>query len=126
MDNIRIVPPGFASWMDNFHPSLAGGPGGDDDRDGIANVLEFAFGLNPLRPDSSATLPQPIFGPSAATVSLTPLPTQPELIHTVEWSRNLASWQPANGSSAGDQVQFTVPTTGESRVFIRQGVQILK
>lgn len=124
MDNIRIVPPGFASWMDNFHPTLEGGPGGDDDRDGIANVIEFAFGLNPLRPDSSSTLPQPIFGPAAATVAFTPLPTQPELVHTLEWSRNLASWQPANGVADGGLVRFTVPTIGESRVFIRQGVVV--
>lgn len=25
VDNIQVVPPGFAAWMDAFHPTLVGG-----------------------------------------------------------------------------------------------------
>lgn len=124
VDNIRVMPPGFSSWMDTFHPSLTGGETGDDDNDGIANIIEFAFGLDPLRTDSASALPQPFFGLTSATVSFTPLATQPGILHTVEWSRNLSSWNAVSGTPNGNQLQFVVPTTGEPSVFIRHGVEL--
>ena len=124
VDHIRVVPPGFAAWAGTLYPALAGGPSGDDDNDGIANAIEFAFGLDPLRPDPSPMPPQPVFGPAAATVSFTPPATQPGVFYQIEWSRNFTSWTRLNGVRSGSRLEFTVPTAGEPSLFIRHRVEV--
>lgn len=124
VDNIRVIPPGFNAWAGTFYPTMAGGPAGDDDHDGIANAVEFAFGLDPLRSESAMSLPQPDFGPNSATVSFSPLASQPGILHRIEWSRNLSSWNGLNGTRSGNLLEFTLPTTGERAVFIRHRVEL--
>jgi hypothetical protein len=124
VDNIRIMPTGFTAWAGTIHPALAGGPGGDDDHDGLTNAIEFAFGLDPLRPDPSSVLPQPVFGPAAATVSFPPLAAQPGIFHQIEWSRNFASWTRLDGVHSGNLLAFTIPTAGERSMFIRHRVEV--
>ena len=124
VDNIRITPPGFASWMETLHPSLVGGTNDDDDNDGIANAIEFAFGRDPLNPDPSSALPQPVFGLTAATVSYAPLATQPGILYQLDWSRNLTAWTTINGTRNGSLLEFTIPTEGEPSIFIRHRVRV--
>jgi hypothetical protein len=124
VDNIRITPPGFASWMETFHPSLAGGPDDDDDNDTLENAVEFAFGLDPLRSDSSAALPQPVYGPSSATVTFTPLAAQPGILHQLDWSRNLTDWTTVDGTRSGALLEFTIPTAGERSIFLRHRIEV--
>lgn len=121
VDNIRIIPSGLAAW-NTLYPSLTGGPADDDDNDGIANLIEFAFGLNPLSPDPSSALPQPVFGPTSASVSFAPLATQPGLIYQVDWSSNLMDWNTMNGTRNGSQLQFTIPSEHKPKLFIRHRV----
>jgi hypothetical protein len=124
VDNIRITPPGFTSWMDTLHPALVGGPDDDDDKDNLANAIEFAFGLDPLSPNPSSTLPQPVFGPTSATVSFAPLATQPGILHQLDWSRDLADWTTVNGTRTGALLEFTIPTAGERSIFLRHRVEV--
>ncbi len=124
VDNIRITPPGFASWKESLHPALDGGPDDDDDQDNLSNAIEFAFGLDPLRPDSSQALPQPVYGPTSATVSFAPPATQPGIHHQLDWSRDLTDWTTVNGTRSGDLLEFTIPTAGEPSIFIRHRVEV--
>lgn len=124
VDNIRVVPPGFAAWATALYPSLVGGIDDDEDQDGIPNGVEFAFGLNPLSFDSTSQLPQPVYGSTTATLSFNPLSTQPGIQYLVDWSRNLSSWNELVSTSSGNLRQFTVPTAGERSIFIRHRVKI--
>ena len=126
VDNIRITPPGFAAWAATLYPSMVGGFSDDDDHDGIRNGIEFAFGLNPVVPDSASRVPQPVFGPDAASVSFTPLATQPGLRYLVEWSSNLSTWNEVVGIPTGSLLQFTIPTSGEPSFFIRHRVDLIQ
>ncbi len=123
-DNIRVTAPGFADWAATFYPTLTGGPLADDDRDGILNGIEFAFGLDPLRPDPASILPQPVFGATAAAVSFAPLAAQPGLFHEVDWSRDLTQWQTITGTRSGPLIEFTIPTANEPAIFIRHRVTV--
>ena len=80
---------------------LAGGPTADDDLDGVRNVIEFMFGLNPK---AFTALPQPVAAADGLTWTL---PKQAAavgdgIVYQVETSDTLAagSWAAA-GSDAG-------------------------
>ena len=124
VDNIRVVPQGFAAWTATLYPALAGGLLDDDDQDGICNALEFAFGLNPLSSDPSSALPQPVYGPAAATVSFSPLASQPGIFYQVDWSRDLSSWTTVTGTRSGSLLEFAISTAGEPSIFLRQRVEV--
>ena len=118
IDNVQVSPPGFTAWASLFYPTLMAGPMDDNDQDGVANAIEFAFGLDPLSFNSSSDLPQPIFGLDFATVSFAPQPTQPGTLYQIEWSTNLTTWNLVSGTRSGALLNFTVPTTEDS-IFIR-------
>lgn len=124
VDNIRVSPSGFTSWMETLYPALAGGPGDDDDNDTLENAIEFAFGLNPLSPDPSSALPQPVYGASSATVTFAPPATQPGILHQLDWSRNLTEWTTVHGTRSGAWLEFTIPTAGEPSIFLRHRVEV--
>jgi hypothetical protein len=82
---------------------VAQGPAGDDDRDGLSNVIEFMFSLNPK---AFSTLPAPV--PSAGGLIWT-LPKRPEaladgLVYQVQSGTNLQSWAPAGSAGSGSTV----------------------
>jgi hypothetical protein len=110
--------------MQTLYPSLAGGPDDDDDNDTLENAIEFAFGLDSLNPDPSSALPQPVFGPTAATVSYAPLATQPGILYQLDWSRNLTAWTTLNGTRNGSLLEFSIPTDGEPSIFLRHRVRL--
>ena len=124
IDNIRITPPGFDSWQQTFHPTLNGGRNGDDDLDGIPNLIEFAFGLDPLHPDSATALPQPVFGSGTGTFRFKPLAAQPGILHEIEWSTDLTSWNRLGGTRLGDEIEFTLQPPPGTSVFVRHRVGV--
>ena len=97
--------------------SAVSGPSADPDADGIPNLLEYAFALEPFTPDPGGALPThavdaggyltfTYFHPSART----------ELTYTVEWSADLlAAWQ-----SGQNYVTETarVPVSGGEQVTV--------
>lgn len=92
----------YQKW--SITAGLVGGPAGDDDLDGIRNVVEFMFGLNPK---SSGSLPAPVIGADGLTWTL-PKQTaaiQDGLVYRVETSATLAagSWASA-GADTGRSV----------------------
>ena len=67
---------------------------GDGDRDGIPNLLEYAFDLDPDRPDANG-LPRISVSNGIATVSYRHVATAQDLEYTLEKSTDLRVWEPA-------------------------------
>ena len=113
---LTVVSTAFAAWkaskfgLDASNPSIAGGTA-DPDHDGIPNLLEYAFGLDPNLP-SRASLPLAGYSTSAgstyATFSYRRLITTSELVYTVGVSSDLLTWDWSQTQI--QQVGSAVPT----------------
>ncbi len=66
------------------------GADADPDADGIANLVEYALATEPLSPDSSDVLPQPVVTDDHLAITYHPL--RAELVYTPQWSPDLAGW----------------------------------
>jgi hypothetical protein len=102
-DLLRPVTAGsnYSQWA--AANGVTGGPAGDDDRDGLSNVIEFMFDLNP---HASSKLPEPV--PAAQGLTWT-LPKRPAaladgLVYQVETSTNLQTWVAAGTNGSGSTV----------------------
>ena len=111
-------------------PSISGNlsnPTGD----GICNLLDYAFNLNPTVDNSSTVLPQ-ISGTSGYLIlTYSANPTATDLTYTVEVSSDLQTWNSGtgytsmpvilsnNGITQQIQVSDLTPITSENKRFIR-------
>jgi hypothetical protein len=97
----------------------------DYDRDGIVNLLEFAFGLNPTRANS-AQVPQ--WQLSGANFGVTF--TQPEeatgITCGAEWSTTLlpGSWTAIPDTGVAPQHTFSIPLGANPALFTRLKVTV--
>ncbi len=99
-------------------------PTADRDGDGIPNLLEYAFRLNPEAPDVSG-LPQFSLVDGVATLIYRRVTTASDIQYAIEKSADLVSWEPANAQQEGialeanvETMRATVPATGD-RLFLR-------
>ncbi len=90
----------------------------DFDKDGLANFVEYAFGLNPT---TASSLPAAVT--TANTLSYTFTANAPGITYGAETSTDLINWTPLSDTGTGGQHVFGVTTTGQSRLFIRLNVQ---
>lgn len=89
----------------------------DFDQDGLANLIEFAFGLDPTQ-GSSVLLPQPQISGGDFFVSFTGFNG---ITYSAEWSTTLqpASWSPIPDTGIAPQHIFSVPIGSNTRIFMR-------
>ncbi len=114
----------YASWAQIFSP---GDPTADPDGDGIANLIEFAFGLNPTLPDDTEGM-LPILSSSGGDFSFTF--RQNTLLrgitYRIETSPDLEIWTPLPSTitSTADFVNTRTATISstDNRRFIRLAV----
>ena len=108
------------TWFGNKNNSGDGADSNDYDHDGISNLLEFAFGLDPTR-NSSGLLPQ--WQKSGANHSVTF--TQPDgvtgITYGAEWSSTLlpASWTDIPDTGVAPQHTFSIPAGADPKLFLR-------
>ncbi len=69
------------------------GPTADPDADGIPNLLEYAFALDPVAPSPVSALPEPSSATGAAAIIFQVSKTAPDLQIDVETSADLQGWQ---------------------------------
>lgn len=92
----------------------------DYDKDGLTNLMEFAFGLNPTSP-ASAALPAPVN--NGTTVSYTFTAPQDALDsglqYIAEYSTDGIAWINLPNTGTGSQFNFTLPLDDRPRLFTR-------
>ncbi len=127
----RIAVDGYGGAMGeivlNFSLDSGGlaDPHGDTDGDGISNLLEYAFGLDPTR-NSAGLLPKPerVGGNLVLTV------TQPAevtgITYGAEWSNTLLPgfWTEIPNTGTVPQHIFSVPMAGKPKLFLRWKITI--
>lgn len=95
-------------------------PTEDYDGDGVANLLEYALGLNPAQP-SSIQLPQAQNSGGNLSIGFTTPVGVSGITYGAEWSPNLqaGSWTPVSNSGVPPQNTFSVPVGSNAKMFIR-------
>ncbi len=93
---------------------------GDFDGDGIANLIEFAYGLDPKQ-SSAGQLPVPERIGDQLSIRFTPPAGITGILHGVEWSSSLqaGSWLPVADTGIAPEHVFSVPTTDQPHIFLR-------
>lgn len=138
----------ISDWrVTHFSTSENTGDAADDadaDSDGIPNLAEFAFNLDPKKSDGSG-LPSISFGnsitsllgesedsgaldPKASgnlgagdqmTISFAEPPATTGIIYGAEYSSNLTSWTSITDTGSGGTHTFSVPVSTNTRLFMR-------
>jgi len=92
----------------------------DPDQDGIANVLEYAFGLNPFAPDAG-NLPRASVSGGYLKCNFNQPPGIADIIYGAEWSSTLepGSWATLNDGGSGDAHSFSLSAAYNSSMFMR-------
>ena len=92
----------------------------DFDKDGVANVVEFAFGLNPTI-SASMQLPQPERIGNDFVLTFTQPGGVSGITYGAEWSTTLlpGSWTPITDTGTGGTHTFSVPIGTNDRMFMR-------
>lgn len=120
----RVEVSAIAGWRIT-HFGAGGGAGiagdlADADRDGIPNLLEYAFDLNPSG-SSTHQLPQAGMNGTFFEMSFTQPVGVTGVNYGAEYSTTLApnDWHPVPNSATPPLHRYRVPTTGEQKVFLR-------
>jgi|GEM_PF-2271859 len=92
----------------------------DFDHDGIPNLIEFAFGLNPKQ-NSAGQLPNPQKVGNNFVVSFAQPAGVSGITYGAEWSETLlsGSWTEVSDTGIPPQHTFSVPTDNKPKLFIR-------
>lgn len=94
----------------------------DFDKDGLSNLVEYAFGLNPTL-GASVQLPQAQMVGGQFVASFTGVDG---VTYSAEWSSTLqaGSWTSIPDSGSGNTHSFSVPVGTHPRLFMRYGVRL--
>ncbi len=113
------VVPRFATGFETAWPSVAGHPQGDADGDGMANLVEYAFGLDPFVYTPGDSVPAPVLGSHGLSLGFTIPAGISDLNYTAESSLDCVNWTPVANQALGLQRLFTVPVTSGQNCFLR-------
>lgn len=122
-----VVRSGFLAFRE-AHFSIAeladaqiSGSAADPDGDGLANLLEFALGLDPRLTDSDGALVAAMNG-DRLTLTFVRRTDMPELRYDVQVSSNLSTWQ--SGSPYVEEVVTAAVEGGWELVTVRDSVSL--
>jgi thiol-disulfide isomerase/thioredoxin len=120
IDELELYGPGSTDlemWRHRYLGSTTNsGPAtnlADPDGDGLSNLLEYAFGLDPLSP---SVLPTMSFGSGIIGYSANGIPG---VTYGAEISTDLANWTAVTDRGTGRGHVFTLSTTAETKRFLR-------
>jgi hypothetical protein len=112
------APTAYEQWKTD-HNLASNAPDNDDaDRDGVANLLEYAFKMNPGTADRGLPLQ---FASNGGMLEVTFTKWRPDLSYIAETSTDLRTWATSGVSLAesGFTVTASVPEGGTPRQFLR-------
>ncbi len=111
---------GYEGWVAGFYPGATGGAAGDDDRDGVSNLLEYAFGTNPLSGASGAgALPVVGISGGALRMSFSVSPTASGVTVRGQASEDLKTWTDLTNIGVPPLHSYAVPVSGRPRQWMR-------
>lgn len=99
---------------------------GDNDGDGVKNLVEYAFGGNPLINGDSWRVPTiELIGGRLCLRVTEPFSVAGSIIYGAEWTQNFGTWTPITDSGSGTFHEFLTPTNliGCEKVFVRWVIQ---
>ncbi len=113
---------GFAGWQRLYG---VGGRFEDHDGDGLKNVMEYAFGLNPLDPDDGLFPPYPMLIGDRWRLHWIRSASVTDAVIGAEWSTDFVIWQPITDEGAGLEHLFWTPQgAGDGgKLFVRWTVR---
>jgi autotransporter-associated beta strand protein len=125
----RITPTAWQTWQAtsfgaNTNNTLIAGEQADDDKDGVFNLLEYAFASSP---STNTSLPHSAArNGSNLEYTYTKNKSATDVTYTVEWTDNLTTWSTAGVTSSllsdngtTQQIKATVPAGTNGRRFVR-------
>lgn len=86
--------------------------------DGLANLLKYAFGLNPLVATANG-IPQATLAAGYLTLRCTPPVEVSGVTYGADWSDDLQTWTPLPDTGSGGERVFQIPAGAQSRRFVR-------
>ena len=111
---------GYDAWVAGYYPGATGGVSGDDDRDQLSNLVEYAFGTNPLSGLSGpGQMPQAVVGSSAMTMNFSLAPSVTGVTVKVQSSQNLQTWTDLVNGAVAPVHSYSVPVSGRARQWMR-------
>jgi hypothetical protein len=114
----------LANWRQaHFGSDSNSGDGSDEndyDKDGIANLIEFAFGLDPKQ-NSVGQLPVSERIGEQFAIRFTPPAGIAGILYGAEWSSTLQpdSWLPVTNTGELPEHAFSMPVTDKPQLFLR-------
>jgi hypothetical protein len=93
----------------------------DFDQDGVPNLIEFAFGLDPKNA-ASLQLPQAQITGGSLVISFIQPSGVSGIIYGAESTTDLVTWQPVGDTGRGTTHRFSVPTGSNKQMFMRLAV----
>ena len=101
-------------------------PNGDEDADGVDNLVEYAFGMHPRRSSDRWKLPMIERIGGRFRLSVTEPAEVNDVIYGAEWSVNCQNWNAIPDSGTGFAHEFVTPIelVGNRRVFVRWVIRL--
>jgi len=101
-------------------------PNGDEDGDGVKNLVEYAFGMNPRTASDLWKLPVIEWISDRFRLSVTAPQDVNDVFYCAEWSPDCLTWTPLPDSGSGRFHEFLSPANqvGAPRVFVRWLIQL--
>lgn len=97
----------------------------DADFDGVTNVVEFAFGLNP-NSGASKQLPQGVVSNGNFVLTFTQPAGVGGVAYAADWSPTLSpgTWNPLTNTAIPPAHLFSVPTNGNPTIYMRLKISV--
>lgn len=121
---LTVLPQTLAAWRQLHYGTTENtgiaGNDADPDGDGIANLLEYAFQLDPTA-SSTHELPQAALVGENLELSFTPPSAVTGILWTAEWSPSLqaADWHPVSNTGITPFHRYQILASDKNRAFIR-------
>ncbi|MFN0125683.1 MAG: hypothetical protein ACKV19_03230 [Verrucomicrobiales bacterium] len=94
------------------------------DGDGVMNLLEYAYGMNPNAPDRQL-LPVPSYNGSTMVASFNSPAGVDDILYGAESSTNLINWSPLTDGGAGRLHTFVSPVSATGEIYMRLRVTVV-